>query len=128
MLSQEASSWNLNLSFLESSPDSPAALISSGYEKGNFKDYDDVLKFSEGKDILTIEIENVNVEALKKAEENGCKVIPSAHIIETIKDKGLQKLFYREKGLPSSEFKLFSNKAEIMQALDQGDIALPFGD
>ena len=111
---------------MDSSDRSPAALITHDFQLGDFKSFDDVIQFSKGKDIMTIEIENVNVEALKVIEKNGVKVIPSASIIETIKDKGLQKLFYREHDLPTSEFKLYESKQSIVDAIGSGEITIPF--
>lgn len=126
MLSQEASALDLDISYLDNNKLTPAGLITHKLSIGDFKDYNDVIEFSKGKDIITIEIENVNVEALKEVEKSGVKVIPSAKIIETIKDKGLQKQFYLSKKLPSSDFRLFNSKEEILAEINKGDLKLPF--
>jgi len=126
MLTQKASEWDLNIAFLDNASDFPAGKINPNLEIGDFKNYEDVLAFGRTKDIISIEIENVNTEALQTLEKEGKKVIPSAEIISTIKDKGLQKQFYKSHNLPSSEFLLFKDKKSIVEALDNGDIQLPF--
>lgn len=126
MLAQKASEWDLNISFLDKASDFPAGKVNPNLEIGDFKNYDDVLLFGRTKDIISIEIENVNTDALLALEKEGKKVIPSAEIIATIKDKGLQKQFYKLHNLPSSEFQLFEDKKSIVEALNNGEIQLPF--
>lgn len=126
MLAQKASEWDLQLSFLDKSQDYPAGQISSRFSVGDFKSYHDVLAFGLENDIISIEIENVNTEALLELEARGKTVIPSAHSIATIKDKGLQKLFYIKHDLPTSPFELYKDKAEIIHAVQKNALTLPF--
>ena len=78
----------------------------------NFNDYEDVLAFGQDKDVISIEIEHVNVEALFELEKQGKKVIPSAEIIKTIQQKILQKEFYKKHNIPSPDFQIISNVSE----------------
>ena len=126
MLYQKASDWDLRVHFLDKSKNHPAGLISPHFKEGDFKNYDDVLAFAKCMDIVSIEIENVNTEALKAAEEDGIKCIPSSRTIAMIKDKGLQKQFYKENNLPTSAFKLYESADSIKQALNSGEIQYPF--
>ena len=126
MLAQEASKLDIDISFLDKSLDFPAAKISRSFEIGDFTDFDDVLKFGRTKDIVTIEIENVNTDALKQLEEEGVKVFPNADTIAMIKDKGAQKQFYTQENLPTSPYILVANKSEIISKIDSGDIRYPF--
>jgi len=126
MLAQEASNLAVELNFLDASKDFPVSLVSPNITVGNFKDYDNVINFGLDKDILSIEIENVNTDALKILEQKGVKVYPQAHIIEVIKDKGLQKTFYAKHQLPTSDFQLLESKEAILEALKSGSIQLPF--
>ncbi len=126
MLGQEASKLCLDIHFLDKEISFPASAISSNIHKGNFNDYDDVLRFGASMDVVTIEIENVNVEALKALEKDGKKVYPQARVIEIIKDKGLQKQFYKNQDLPTSDFVLLENKSSILQAIENGNISYPF--
>ena len=113
MLLQEAINFDVKLSILDPSPSAPCADIAHEFVVGDFNDYDTVLAFGEGKDVLTIEIEHVNVEALRVLESKGVKVYPSPAILEIVKDKGLQKQFYADHGIDTSPFFLVENADEL---------------
>jgi 5-(carboxyamino)imidazole ribonucleotide synthase len=126
MLAQEAVGWNLQLSFLDKSEDFPVPKVHPNFEIGDFTDYNSVLKFGSDKDILTIEIENVNTDALIQLEQQGVQVYPQPSVIQTIKDKGLQKEFYAEQGIATAPFFLVSGKEEILTKLEEGTLTYPF--
>ena len=96
MLQQKALDFGLDLAFIDPDSNAPCKEISSRFFKGDFKDFETVYSFGKTRDILTIEIEHVNVDALKQLEDEGVKVFPQPNIIKTIQDKGLQKVFYKE--------------------------------
>ena len=114
MLQQKALDFGLDLAFIDPDSNAPCKEISSRFFKGDFKDFETVYSFGKTRDILTIEIEHVNVEALKKLENEGVKVFPQPNIIKTIQDKGLQKVFYKENNIPTSDFYLIEGKEEIL--------------
>ena len=114
MLQQKALDFGLDLAFIDPDSNAPCKEISSRFFKGDFKDFETVYSFGKTRDILTIEIEHVNVEALKKLENEGIKVFPQPNIIKTIQDKGLQKVFYKENNIPTSDFYLIEGKEEIL--------------
>ena len=114
MLQQKALDFGLDLAFIDPDSNAPCREISSRFFKGDFKDFETVYSFGKTRDILTIEIEHVNVEALKQLEEEGVKVFPQPDIIKTIQDKGLQKVFYKENNIPTSDFYLIEGKEEIL--------------
>ncbi len=114
MLQQKALDFGLDLAFIDPDGNAPCKEISSRFFKGDFKDYETVYSFGKSRDILTIEIEHVNVEALQKLEKEGVKVFPQPSIIKTIQDKGLQKIFYKENNIPTSDFYLIEGKDEIL--------------
>lgn len=120
MLIQEAVNFDIRMHVVDPAPDAPCAKIAHEFQVGNFNDFDTVYEFGKNKDLVTIEIENVNVEALKQLEEEGVPVYPQPRVLEIIKDKGLQKNFYQENNIPTSPFVLVSNKSEAMQYLSQG--------
>lgn len=126
MLSLAANNLGFHLHFLDREKDFPAGLVSPLLSKGSFTSKEDVLKFGEEMDVLTIEIENVNTEALHTLECAGKKVFPQPKVVELIKDKGLQKEFYKEQHLPTSAFQLFNNEKEILEAIQEGKINIPF--
>jgi 5-(carboxyamino)imidazole ribonucleotide synthase len=118
MMIQSAINYNLYICCLDPDANAPCKTIANEFTKGSLTDYDTVFKFGKDKDIITIEIENVNVEALKALQKLGKKVFPQPEIIEIIKDKGLQKMFYQRNNIPSQDFFLVENKSQISKYND----------
>ncbi len=119
MLQQKALDFGLDLAFIDPDGNAPCKEVSSRFFKGDFKDFDTVYSFGKGRDIITIEIEHVNVKALEKLQSEGIKVFPQPNIIKTIQDKGLQKIFYKENNIPTSDFYLIQSKDEILNFKDE---------
>jgi len=113
MLLQEAINWDLHISVLDPDPSCPCHSLANNFKIGDFKDYNTVLDFGRSVDILTIEIEQVNTEALHQLVKEGIEVYPQPHILDMIKDKGMQKEFYRTSGITSSEFCIVNSKEEL---------------
>jgi len=126
MLALEAGKWGLPFFVLDTSADFPAGPYCTGFTEGSFKDFDDVYQFGKDKDVVTIEIEHVNTDALIKLQEEGVKVHPNPQALNIIKDKGLQKQFYKDKGLVSSEFRLFDDEKAVKDAITNGNLSYPF--
>ncbi len=126
MLIQEASKWDIISYVLDNDENCPAGKIASYFVKGNCCDYDSVYEFGKSVDVLTFEIENINIDALKKLKSEGKKVLPDPDILELIQDKGLQKEFYRKNGIPTSDFKNFDSDLEVKKAAKEGEIDFPF--
>jgi 5-(carboxyamino)imidazole ribonucleotide synthase len=125
MLCLAAADWDFKTYILDASPDYPAGQVSTGFTAGDFNNYDDVLAFGRDKDILTIEIEHVNTDALRELERLGKIVHPSPRALDVIKDKGLQKEFYRENQIPTARFELFENEKQLKKAVESGKWQLP---
>ncbi|MFN4146017.1 MAG: 5-(carboxyamino)imidazole ribonucleotide synthase [Runella sp.] len=117
MLLQASIDWNLNVSILDS-PDAPCAAMATEFVEGSLQDYQAVYEFGKNLDIITIEIEKVNVEALEALEREGKKVFPQPHVIRLIQDKRTQKQFYRDHGLPTADFVLTENREEVSRYAD----------
>ena len=113
MVLREAQDLDVHISILDPSADCPASSYANEFVLGDFRDYHTVLAFGDDKDLLTIEIEDVNTQALFELEEKGKKVFPQPAIIELIKDKGIQKEFYRDHGIPTSSFWLGDGKEDL---------------
>jgi 5-(carboxyamino)imidazole ribonucleotide synthase len=126
MLALAAANWDLGLHFLDAAPDFPAASLGLAFQEGDFAKYEDVLAFGRNKNVLTIEIEHVNTQALLELQAAGVKVHPAPEKLAIIKDKGLQKLFYQEKGLPSAHFELFDDENAVKNAVASGRWSFPF--
>ncbi|MBK9734465.1 MAG: 5-(carboxyamino)imidazole ribonucleotide synthase [Saprospiraceae bacterium] len=126
MLCQAGSQLGLNISVLEKDYSFPAADVCRQFVCGDINNYDDVYNFGIDKDVITIEIENVNIEALEALEKVGIKVYPQPAILKIIKDKGIQKLFYEGSGFPSAEFTIFKDASSLLSSVTAGDITVPF--
>lgn len=116
MLAQAASPWDLHLKMLDPSPQAPAAHLCESFVVGDFRDYQTVLDFGRSCDVLTIEIEQVNADALCALEAEGVKIYPQPSVLKQIQDKGLQKTFLRRQGLPTSAFKLYDGPDAVRAA------------
>lgn len=114
MMALAAGNWHLPIYFLDPDENASAKMYCQGFTKGSFQDYDAVYDFGKDKDIVTIEIEHVCIEALKDLEKKGVKVFPQSNILEMIQDKGLQKEFFKKNGIPSPDFELVIDKNEIL--------------
>lgn len=102
MLIRSAVDFGLKLSVLDPGSECPSCPYTHAVQ-GDFNDYNDVLNFGRDKDLLTIEIENVNVDALTELQKAGVRIAPSPEIIALIQDKGDQKKFYQKQGFPVAD-------------------------
>lgn len=126
MLLSETQKFDIYTCVLDASKDAPCAAICNEFYQGSLLDYDTVYQFGKKVDMLTIEIENVNVEALGQLEKEGVYVYPSSKTIRTIQHKARQKLFYKEHAIPTAPFFHFSNLNELSTAVKNGRLAFPF--
>lgn len=113
MLLQAAINYPVETFVMEKDVDCPAAHLCHHFIKGDISNFDDVYNFGKGLDVLTIEIESVNTEALEKLESEGVQVFPKPAALRTIKNKILQKEFYKSHQIPTSEFHVTQTKAEL---------------
>lgn len=112
MFIQEAINLDVATYCMDPDPEAPCKNLATGFVQGSLQDFDTVYNFGKDKDVLTIEIENVNVEALEKLEGEGIPVYPQSSVLRIIKDKGLQKQFYADNGLPTADFILVKDANE----------------
>ena len=111
---------------LDPSKEAPSRLACNEFIVGDLLDYDTVVNFGKQVDALTIEIENVNVDALETLENEGIKVYPASKTLRTIQNKAQQKLFYRDHNIPTANFSRFAHTSEITDAIENGGINYPF--
>lgn len=121
MLIQEAIDLDVHLHMIDSDPNAPCALIAHSFTHGSITNYDEVIEFGKDKDLITVEIENVNIEALEALEQKGVKIFPQPRVLKIIKDKGVQKQFYADHNIPTAPFTLYDNA----NALKAADISYP---
>jgi 5-(carboxyamino)imidazole ribonucleotide synthase len=120
MLIQEAVNFNIHISVLDPAVNAPCADLANNFVVGNFNDYQTVLDFGKTVDVLTIEIEHVNIEALEELERLGKKVFPTPQALRTIQDKGLQKQFYKANNIPTAPFHLIYNAEDALLFKEKG--------
>ncbi|MDI1321701.1 MAG: 5-(carboxyamino)imidazole ribonucleotide synthase [Algoriphagus sp.] len=114
MLIQSAINYNQDIHILDPDPNAPCKDISQKFTVGSLKDFDTVYAFGQACDVITVEIENVNTEALEKLRSEGKQVYPQPEILRLIQDKRAQKQFYQQNGIPTAEFILTADKADVI--------------
>ncbi len=117
MLLQAAANYPVETFVMENDATCPAAHLCHHFTKGDITNFEDVYNFGKGLDVLTIEIENVNEDALQKLEDEGVKVFPTAAALKIIKNKITQKEFYKSIEVPSGDFVITYVKADLQQHL-----------
>ena len=115
MLLQAAANYPVETFVMENDPHCPSAHLCHHFTKGDIANFNDVYNFGKGLDVLTIEIENVNEDALEKLQQEGVKIYPHPSALRIIKDKILQKQFYKDSEIPTSDFIITQNKEELLQ-------------
>ncbi len=94
--------------------------------KGDITEFDTVYNFGKTVDVLTFEIEKVNIAALKKLQNENVKVYPSPEVLELVQSKGVQKKFYVKNNIPTTPFTIFKNLSELKESIENGKIPYPF--
>ncbi len=118
--------WDIQTHVLDPKIDSPSKLACDYFFTGDLMNYKSVINFGLGLDVLTIEIENVNVKALYELERNGVKIYPQPSVLEIIQNKSKQKHFYKKNNIPTSNFKTFPNLETIKNSVAKGNLSYPF--
>ncbi|NBB30696.1 5-(carboxyamino)imidazole ribonucleotide synthase [Cellulophaga sp. BC115SP] len=118
MMLQAAIDLDIHVKALDPDPNAPCAKIAPEFVCGSFLDFDTVYAFGQDCEVITIEIENVNLDALKKLQSEGKKVFPQPEVLELIQDKRIQKQFYRDHQLPTADFVLTDNADAVAANVD----------
>ena len=126
MILDVSNRWDLKVFVLYPDINCASSKLCSKFFKGNLMDFDTVVEFGKNVDLITIEIENVNVEALKFLQTQGKKVYPQPSVIEIIQDKSKQKEFYANNKIPTSSYLSCNGINEIKTLISRGDISFPF--
>ena len=126
MLLYNTRKFDIYTCVLDPNPDAPCKLACNEFFVGDLMDFDTVFEFGKKVDTLTIEIENVNVDALDALEKEGIKVYPSAETLATIQNKAKQKLFYVDHNLPTTDFRRYAYIDELKRAVEHNVQPLPF--
>ena len=126
MLLNETRKYDVYTCVLDPSNEAPSRIACNEFHVGDLMDYRTVYDFGSKVDILTIEIENVNINALEDLEKNGIQVFPSARTLRIIQNKATQKLFYLDHNIPTASFSRFAYKDEITTAIEHDTLSFPF--
>jgi len=126
MMLYETRKFDIATHVLDPSNKAPSKIACDYFEQGDLMDFETVYNFGKKVDVLTFEIESVNVDALEKLEAEGKKVYPSSKTLRNIQDKGVQKNFYSAHNIPTAPFKVFKNKVELTEAIARKEVLLPF--
>lgn len=113
MFIQEAINFNIGVHILDGDQNAPCAAIATSFTLGNIQDYQDVYNFGKDKDLITVEIENINIEALEDLQKIGKQVYPQPSVLRIIRDKGIQKQFYIDNNIPTAPFKIVDSLEEL---------------
>src|SRR6266516_1632032 len=115
MLLQAAANYPVETFVMENDNECPAAHLCHHFTKGDIKNFDAVYQFGKGLDALTVEIENVNVDALEKLETEGVKIFPKPSVLKIIRNKILQKKYYQQQQIPTAECIITNNRSDLKQ-------------
>lgn len=126
MLLYETRKFDIHTKVIDPSNEAPSKIACNEFFQGDLMDYDAVYALGKKVDLLTIEIENVNLDALEKLEEEGLKVYPPTSALRIIQNKAKQKLFYVDNNIPTADFQRFAYKSEIEYSITNGGITFPF--
>ena len=126
MLLTETRKFDIQTLVLEPSEEAPARYSCNGFYKGSLMDFDTVYQFGKMVDLLTIEIENVNLDALDKLEEEGLPIYPSPKTLRLIQNKGKQKDYYVSNNIPTSPHLRFVDLNDLRNALAKDELEFPF--
>ncbi|PTX41950.1 5-(carboxyamino)imidazole ribonucleotide synthase [Christiangramia gaetbulicola] len=126
MMLYETRKYDIQTLVLDPSEEAPCKISCNYFEQGDLMDYETVLNFGRKADVVTFEIEGVNIEALKQLESEGIKTYPSADTLEKIQNKAVQKQFYKNNNIPTADFKVFSDLKELRSAVEKETVKIPF--
>jgi 5-(carboxyamino)imidazole ribonucleotide synthase len=114
MLLTETQKFDIFTSVLDGAQDAPCAQICNQFQVGNLMDFDTVYQFGKTVNLLTIEIEHVNTDALIKLEQEGLEIYPQPNVLKIIQHKGKQKDFFTQHHIPTAPYKRFQCLADLM--------------
>ncbi|MEK9603143.1 MAG: 5-(carboxyamino)imidazole ribonucleotide synthase [Flavobacteriaceae bacterium] len=126
MLLYTTRKWDIKTKVLDPSENAPARLACDNFIQGDLTDFQTVYDFGKNVDVLTIEIEKVNVAALEKLEQEGVEVYPQPKVLKTIQNKCLQKKFYKTHDLPTAPFEEFETLDLVKESILKGGLSFPF--
>ena len=126
MTLEVSNKWGIKIYILDPDENCPSKSLCNKFFQGDLMDFNTVYNFGKEVDIITIEIENINVEALEQLKKENKIVYPQPQVLKIVQDKSLQKEFYFNNNIPSTPFKIFNSKDEIKKFLSKEGRSYPF--
>lgn len=126
MLLTETRKFDIQTYILDPSAEAPSQYGATRFFQGDLMDFETVYRFGKKTDLLTIEIENVNLDALDQLEQEGLAVYPSPKTLRLIQNKGRQKDFYSENNIPTAPYRRFTDKNSLIQSVENNETNIPF--
>ena len=126
MLLSETRKFDIYTKVLDPSNEAPCKISANEFVQGDLMDYETVYNFGKDIDLLTVEIENINIDALKQLEQEGLKVYPQPDVLEIIRNKRRQKQFYATNNIPTSPFTVYNSVINLKEAINSKIVSLPF--
>src|SRR6188768_580512 len=126
MLLSDTRKFDIQTYVLDPSDEAPSKIACNKFFKGDLMDYETVYNFGKQVDVLTFEIELVNLEALTQLENEGVKVYPSPKTLKGIQNKGIQKQFYTDSNIPTASYLRFDSPAHLQKSVGNNEITIPF--
>ena len=126
MLLTETQKFDIHTLILDKDPEAPCAQICNEFHQGDLFDFDTVYNFGKKVDLLTIEIENINIDALDKLQAEGLTIYPKPSILRIIQNKARQKLFYKDHQIPTADFSHYAFLEELKHSYENNIIEFPF--
>ena len=126
MLLFDTRKFDIQTYVLDPSEEAPCKIACNQFFQGDLMDFDTVYKFGKKVDILTFEIELVNLDALTQLEEEGVPVYPSPKTLKLIQNKGIQKDFYTQHNIPTAAYQRFEKTTLLKVAVENNEVSLPF--
>ena len=126
MLLAETQKFDIHTAVLESNKNAPCAAICNEFVIGDLLDFEAVYNFGKKVDLLTIEIENINLDALDRLEAEGVKIFPKPKDLRIIQSKARQKKFYLKNHIPTADFHHFEHLDELKNSFENKNITFPF--
>ena len=125
MLLSECNKMNIHTFVLDTNENSPCKNLSNKFYCGDFNDYDTVYSFGKDCDLITFEIEHINVDALESLEKIGKAIYPKSKTLRIIQDKNLQKSFFKKNNIPTSNFEYFKSLDELKKSIEDNKVKFP---
>ncbi len=131
MMLYDTRKYDIQTYVLDPNPEAPCKIACNHFSQGDLMDFKTVYDFGKQVDVLTFEIESVNIDALEKLEEEGINVYPQPSVLRNIQDKGVQKDFYKKHNIPTAAYKKYAFAKALKEDLHNLDessslVKMPF--